>query len=130
MNHPVRNSDPETSHESAAQVGELAAKLRAQILDLAREAGADGLSSNETERLIPAHKNNSVSPRFAELVKSGKLVRVRIGTTKKGRAIYIKRFDPVTRRNVIVNFLPEFAPAAKVKAMRRARLKAAKRLTR
>ena len=109
MNHPVRNSDPETGQESSAQVGEPAANC-IQILDLARDAGADGLSSNETERLIPAHKNNSVSPRFAELVKSGKLVRVRIGTTKKGRAISTKHFDPVTQRNVIVNFCLSLLP--------------------
>jgi len=36
---PVRNSDLETSHESAMHVGELAAKLRERIIGLAREAG-------------------------------------------------------------------------------------------
>ena len=125
MSHPARNSDPATSHESAAQVDELAAQLRAQILDLARQAGTEGITSNEAERLIENHKANAISPRFAELVAKGKLVRVNLGTTKKGRAIYIKRFDPVTKCNTIVNFVPEFAPSAKVKAMR-ARVKAMK----
>jgi hypothetical protein len=106
----VRNSDPLTSAESAAQVGELAAKLRAQILDLARNTGIVGTTSNEAERLIPAHKNNSISPRFAELVESGALVRVLLGYSKKGRAVYLKRYDPITKRDVIVNFLPQFAP--------------------
>ena len=100
----VRNS------ESTTQVGELAAKLRAQIIDLSRQAGAEGITSNEAERLIPVHKNNSISPRFAELIKRGGLVRVLLGYTEKKRAVYAKRFDPVTRRHVVVNFLREFAP--------------------
>lgn len=105
----VRNADPETSYESAAQVDALAAKLRGQIVDLARQAGHAGITGNEAERMIPAHKNHSITPRFAELVACGALVRVLLGRSKKGRPIYLKRYDTITKRDTIVNFAPEFA---------------------
>jgi hypothetical protein len=113
MSFPARNSDPTTSHESAAQAGELAAKLRDKILDLARQAGCDGLTSNEAERKIADYKANGVSPRFAELVKRCDLVRVPRGYSTKGRPVYATRFDAITERSVIVHWLPEFAPLKK-----------------
>jgi hypothetical protein len=106
----VRNTDPETSYESAAQVDVLASKLRAAIVNLAREAGSVGITGNEAERLIPDHKNHSITPRFAELIARGELVRMLLGRSKKGRPIYLKRYDTITKRDTIVNFAPEFAP--------------------
>jgi hypothetical protein len=101
----------------------LAAKLRARIIALAREAAYEGLTINEAERNITEHKNHSVSPRFAELVRKGVLVRVVIGWSEptprfpKGRPIYQTRWDEQTRREVYVHWLPEFAPHVK-KAVR------------
>jgi hypothetical protein len=115
---PVRNSDPETSHESAAQVGELAARLRGRIIALARDAGEVGITINEAERLIADHKYNGVSPRFAELVRRGDLVRELIGHGKPTKRFpdgvphYTARWDERTERNVIVHWSPEFAPKA------------------
>jgi len=115
---PVRNSDPATSHEAAEAVGPLAAKLRARIVALAQTVGKVGLTSNEAERQILDHKANSVSPRFAELVRSGHLVRVFVGNGKPtkrspgGVARYAKRFDPQTKQNVQIHWRPEFAPCA------------------
>ncbi len=114
MNHPVRNSDPETSYESAQQIDALAAKLRGLIKNLAREAGYNGLSINEAAASIPEHKPWSISPRFAEMISSGDLVRVKLGTSKKGRVIYLKRIDTATGRPVIVNFHPAFVPGPDV----------------
>jgi hypothetical protein len=106
----VRNSD------AAAAVGALAAQLRARILDLAQDAGPTGLTSNEAERLITAHKANGVSPRFSELVRHGDLVRVLVGHgpgTKRfpgGVPRYVTRWDGRTERNVIVHWHPNFTP--------------------
>lgn len=130
MNHPARNSDPSTSHQSAEAVGALAAKLRTRVLALAREAGTLGLTINETEHLIPEHKYNAVSPRFAELIESGALVRQIIGIGKPtkrfptGRPLYETRYDKQTNRRVLVHWLPEFAPAPKKPAQSATVLKA------
>ncbi len=114
----VRNSDPQSSHDSAAQLGELAAKLRTKIVALARAVGAQGLTANEAERAIPEHKGHCVSPRFAELVERGDLVRVLTGYGKPTKRFpggvprYVTHFDRETRRDVILHWLPEFAPSA------------------
>ena len=72
MTRPAaRNSDPETSYESAQQIDALAAKLRGLIKNLARKAGYNGLSISEAATSIPEHKPWSISPRFAELIRSG-----------------------------------------------------------
>ena len=94
-------------------LNELAAKLRSRIITLAREAGHEGVTINEAERSIAEHKGHSVSPRFAELVRRGVLVRVMIGQSPKGRPIYQTRWDPYTQRDVYLHWLPEFAPTKK-----------------
>jgi hypothetical protein len=115
----VRNSDPATSHASAAVVGALAARLRARVLAIAGEAREIGITINETSAAIPEHRAHSVSPRFAELVERGHLVRVLVGhgkSTKRfpcGIPRYATRWDEQTKRNVIVHWLPEFAPSKK-----------------
>jgi hypothetical protein len=97
---------------------QLAARLRGRILDLARTADKVGLTINEAERQIENHKGHSVSPRFAELVKQGYLVRVLVGhgpLTKRfarGSPRFFTRYDEETRRNVNVHWVPEFAPAS------------------
>jgi hypothetical protein len=107
-----------TSGESVKRSERLARGLRAQIVRLALAAGPRGLTINEAGWQIRNHKNNSVSPRFSELVKRGALVRVLVGygrRTKrfpKGIPRYITRYDEETRRNVNVHWVPKFAPAA------------------
>jgi len=107
-----------TSGESAIKSQPTATCLRQQIRELAREAQGQGISINEAERLIDDHKGHSVSPRFAELVRQGLLVRIVIGRgrpTKRfpqGAPLYKTRYDEETRRNVIVHWAHEFAPAA------------------
>lgn len=108
--YPARASDPHTSHESAHQIDELVEKLHAHILVLVKRAGPLGLTINEAERAITEHKNHSVSPRFSTLVEKGLLARKIIGFSARGRPRYQKRYDPNTRRNVIVHWLPEFLP--------------------
>lgn len=108
MSHPARNSDPSTSHQSADAVGKLAAKLRARILVLAHDAGAFGLTISEAAQRISEHKPWSISPRFAELLRSGALVRHCVGVKPSGRPRYATRFDPLTKKNVLVHWLPKF----------------------
>ena len=106
-----------TSGDSAKESQQIAARLRQQILDLARKAQNRGLTINEAERLINNHKGHSISPRFAELVRRGLLIRILIGRTRPtkrsphGAPRYVTRFDPETRRNVNVHWVPEFAPS-------------------
>lgn len=115
----VRNTDPASSHESAAAVGALAARLRARVLDIAGEAGAHGVTISEASAAIPQHRPHSISPRFAELVECGYLVRVLVGHgthTKRfpgGVPRYVTRWDEQTKRNVIVHWSPEFVPTGK-----------------
>jgi len=73
-----------------------------RILELAEAAGAEGITSNDAERLITDHKNSSVSPRFNELVEAGALVRM------EGSAG--ERIDPLTNRPGQIHWLPKFAP--------------------
>jgi hypothetical protein len=107
----------DTSAESARKSGRLATRLRDRIVNLARKAGAQGLTINDAERTISDHKSQSVSPRFAELVARGALVRVPIEPgrpTKRfpfGMPRCVRRYDEQTRRKVIVHWAPEFAPA-------------------
>jgi hypothetical protein len=117
MRDPVRSSDPATSHQSAKAVKERAGKLRARIIGVARAARRNGVTISEVEEQIPEHKSQSVSPRFAELVSSGDLVRVLIGygkPTKRspgGVRSYLNRFDSQTKKNVTLHWTPEFAPS-------------------
>lgn len=112
----VRNSDAVTSYESAATLGELAGKLRARIVQLARAAGRHGVTLSEAAAAIPEHKPASITPRFIELIERAQLVRVRVGTGKPtkrfpaGRPRYVTRFDEQTKRNVLVHWVPEVAP--------------------
>ena len=103
--------------DNANKSGDLAARLRRRIIDLARKAGRVGLTINEAEEEIDDHKGHSVSPRFAELVNRGLLIRVLIRDGKptkrfpNGALRHVKRYDERTRRNVTVHWAPEFAPS-------------------
>lgn len=113
----ARTSGLTTSGESARKSQQTAVRLRQLILEFARRAEGRGLTINEAERLIEDHKGHSVSPRFAELVRVGLLVRMVIGralpTTRfpQGAPRYVTRHDEETRRNVIVHWIPKFAPS-------------------
>lgn len=106
----------ETSIESVKKSEELAYRLRGRILDLARRAGGEGLTISEAERQIEDHKGHSISPRFSQLVRTGALVRVFIGygeptrSSPQGVRHYVTRHDEETGRNVVVHWVPEFAP--------------------
>jgi len=112
------NSHPAvaTSIESVQESEPVATGLRARILVLTRRARHNGLTINEGERLIGDHKARSVSTRFSELVKRGDIVRVFIGYGRptrrypKGVPRYMTRYDDETRRNVVIHWVPEFAP--------------------
>ena len=122
----TRNFVQGTSSQSAAASAEVSGKLRARIVRLARAAGSKGISLSETVQAIPDHKLSSITPRFVELVKGKQLVRVFIGAGKPtkrypaGRPIFLTRFDEQTKRNVLVQWVPEFAPSA-IEARRRER---------
>ena len=99
----VRNSDPATSHASAAAVSALAARLRARVLTITGEAREHGVTISEASAAIPEHRAHSISPRFAELVERGHLLRVLVGHGKS-----TKRFPGGVPR-----YMTEFAPTKK-----------------
>lgn len=105
-----------TSIESFKKSQELAERLSDRILDLVREAGAEGLTIHEAEQQIGDHRARGISPRFSELVRRCKLVRIitEYGPPTyrfpQGIPRYLTRYDEETHRSVIVHWLPEFAP--------------------
>lgn len=107
----------QASIESLRQSAEVSSNLRQRILELAGQAGCDGITISEAERKIDDHKGHSISPRFSELVRKGALVRCLTGRGKPTRSsplgvpCFITRYDQETRRHVTVHWLPEFAPA-------------------
>ena len=106
--------DVGTSIDSLKKSQELATRLRERIIDLARNAGRNGLTINEAERQIGDHKGHSVSPRFSELVRQGALVRVPVdhGLPTKPRrgSRFVTRYDEETGRSVNVHWISEYAP--------------------
>lgn len=105
-----------TSGASLKSSQSLAISLRQQILVLAQKACSAGITISEAERLIEGHKGHSISPRFAELIKCGKLVRIPLAPGHQtnrfpcGIPRFMTRYDEQSRRNVNVHWLPEFAP--------------------
>jgi len=108
----------ETSIDSFKQSQAFIETLCDRILELARKAGACGLTIHEAEQQLGDHRARGVSARFAELVRTGKLSRVITGycapTARypQGMPRYATRYDQETQRNVIVHWIPEFAPQA------------------
>lgn len=105
-----------TSIESFERSQELAERLSDRILGLAREAGTEGLTIHEAEHRISDHRARGISPRFSELVRRRKLVRIITGygpptyRFPQGIPRYLTRYDEETHRSVVVHWLPEFAP--------------------
>lgn len=78
----ARSSDPETSHQAAAQAGGLATKHQRQILAalLIGPAGASGIAARCG--LLP----HQIGKRIAELAKAGRIVETgRTVTSASGR---------------------------------------------
>ena len=78
----ARSSDPETSHQAAAQAGGLASKHQRQILAalLDGPAGASGIAARCG--LLP----HQIGKRIAELAKAGRIVETgRTVTSASGR---------------------------------------------
>jgi len=96
----ARNTDPETSHAAAAAFSKKASKVDARIIEQARTAGARGITEAEVVDAMPEYKPGSITPRFARLVRKGRLVRRLLGVGKPtkhfpaGRPIYVTRVDP------------------------------------
>jgi hypothetical protein len=114
----MRGAGENGNASSTDKSNDLARRLRHRIIDLARKAGKIGLTINEAEAQIDDHKAHSVSPRFAELLREGLLVRVIIYRGKptkrfrNGVPRYVTRYDEVTRRAVNVHWAPDFAPSS------------------
>src|SRR4051812_43979418 len=91
-----------TSAESMMLSKELALTLQDQIEELVRQSNTEGLTINEAEGLIADHKITSISPRFRELEKQRRVVRILDGIghpTKRfpeGSPRYVTRYDSET----------------------------------
>ena len=66
-----RNTDPDTSHEAAKQVP--TTKLEAIVLDMIQKF-PDGCIADEIERELFNFRINSITPRFAALIRKGYIV--------------------------------------------------------
>ena len=113
----ARTTDPQTSHDAAATFSKKVGSVNDRIVELARAAGKRGSTQSDIVAAMPEFKPGSITPRFARLLKKGRLVRVRVGTGKPtkhfptGRPLYMTRLDETTGHNVLVHWVPEFAPA-------------------
>jgi hypothetical protein len=112
----ARNTDPETSHESAVAFHKHVSNVNARIIEIVRASGHHGRTQSEAVALMPEYKAGSITPRFSRLVKRGLLVLIRVGTTKPtkasplGRPRYITRHDEETNRDVNIYWVSEIAP--------------------
>jgi hypothetical protein len=64
----VRRNDPVTSHEAAKSVD--TTKLEALVYEVIR-SHPQGCIADDVERAIPQHRSNTVTPRFAPLIRKG-----------------------------------------------------------
>ncbi len=115
----ARTTDPLTSHASAESSGKLRGKIAQAILDLAEQAGKNGITINEATAALPQFKAVSISPIFKPLVRSGKLVRRLIGRTEmspkwpRGKEIFQTRLDPSSNRECVLHFHPSVESSKK-----------------
>ncbi len=65
----ARNTDPETSHEAASKVN--TTHLENIVLNTIRDSGAYGCTADEVVAANSKYKSNSLTPRFAPLIKRG-----------------------------------------------------------
>ena len=65
----ARNTDPSTSFEAAALVDTSA--LIQQIYKAMAGFGDDGCIGDEVEDLLPEHTNQTISPRYIQMVERG-----------------------------------------------------------
>jgi hypothetical protein len=66
-----RNTDPDTSHEAAKQVP--ATELEELVLGIIQKF-PDGCIADEVERELFNLRSNSITPRFAALIRKGYIV--------------------------------------------------------
>jgi hypothetical protein len=65
----ARRTDPETSHEAASKVN--TTKLEEIVLNTIRDSGVYGCTADEVVAANSGYKGNSLTPRFAPLIKRG-----------------------------------------------------------
>lgn len=112
----ARRTDLETSHEAATLIRHKRATIDKRIIQLARAAGASGITQSEVVACMSEYKPGSITPRFIRLVKRGDLVRLCLGSRKvtekfpQGVSCFRTRRDEETGRKVTVYWVPEFAP--------------------
>jgi hypothetical protein len=110
----ARNTDPLTSHEALDDT-DFRVRISEDILRIALEAGAKGITINECAERLPDYKAWSISPMFAPLVRKGLLVRRVIGITEpsrrwpNGKEVQETRVDPETHKPCTVNYHHSFA---------------------
>jgi hypothetical protein len=77
----ARATDPDTSHEAAQRVN--ATALETLVLDIIRSY-PEGCTSDEILWILPDHRIDSVSPRYAALLRKGYIIDT--GERRKARS--------------------------------------------
>ena len=89
-----RNSDPETSHEAAEKL--TAGKLEALVYEaIARHP--NGCTSDEVCRALPMHGVQTLSPRYAPLIRKGYIEDT--GERRKGSTSRLQRVLRVVKKD-------------------------------
>jgi len=93
MNAFARNEDPDTSHRAAETVD--VSKMQALVLE-AISRFPDGATAEDIERALPQHRWNTITPRFAPLMRAGAIVDTGL-----------RRKASTGRNQRVVKFVPE-----------------------
>jgi hypothetical protein len=102
----ARTDDPDTSHEAAETVD--VSKLQFLVLNAIAQF-PEGATAEDVEKALPQHRWNTITPRFAPLMRSGAIVDTGL-----------RRKASTGRSQRVVKFVPEdFRPQGMPKRKRK-----------
>jgi hypothetical protein len=116
----ARNSDPSSSHEASKSFEDSggAANALDQIVPLVRASEHAGIFQRAVSDQLPAFRSHSITPRFAEVAKQGRISLLQIGIGAptrmypEGKPRYAYTRDPETGKRVNLYWVIEFLPTA------------------
>ena len=88
-NFMVRNTDPDTSHEAAYKID--ATELEALVFDVIK-GFPNGCIGDDVLNMLPGHRVDTVSPRYAALIRKGYIIDTgerRLGNARRSQRVML-----------------------------------------